>query len=110
MDAINESLFLLINANEASPAWIVALAKFSADYLLLLIPLMLLFMWLWGKQREAATYAFLAILIALGLGQVIGLFYLHPRPFMIPLGHTLMAHGADPSFPSDHGLLFFRWV
>jgi len=31
----------------------------------------------------------------------------HPRPFMIGLGHTLIPHAADSSFPSDHATVLF---
>jgi membrane-associated phospholipid phosphatase len=31
----------------------------------------------------------------------------HPRPFMIGLGHTLIPHVADSSFPSDHLTLWW---
>ena len=34
--------------------------------------------------------------------QLIGLVWQHPRPFMMDLGHTLIPHAADSSFPSDH--------
>ena len=40
------------------------------------------------------------------MGQIIGLIWPHPRPFMISVGHTLIPHTADPSFPSDHATVF----
>ncbi len=33
--------------------------------------------------------------------------WFHPRPFMMPLGHTRISHPADNSFPSDHGTVMF---
>jgi undecaprenyl-diphosphatase len=36
------------------------------------------------------------------INQVIILLWQHPRPFVIGLGHTYLAHAADSSFPSDH--------
>lgn len=45
-------------------------------------------------------------LLALGANQVIGIFWQHPRPFMIGLGNTWMTHAADSSFPSDHITVF----
>ncbi len=38
---------------------------------------------------------------------VCGTLWFHPRPFMIPLGHTWISHPADNSFPSDHGTVMF---
>lgn len=104
---MNEKLFLLINANQGSPAFLLGFAAFAAEYLLYLVPLALLVMWCWGKRREAAFRALCVCLIALGLGQLISAVYFHPRPFMVPIGHTFAQHAANASFPSDHGLLMF---
>lgn len=104
---MNESLFLLVNANKESPAFLLSLALFAADYLLYIVPIALLAMWCWGNRRETAFRALCVCLIALGLGQVISAIYFHPRPFMVPIGHTFAPHAADASFPSDHGLLMF---
>jgi undecaprenyl-diphosphatase len=78
-----------------------------AEYVLYGVPLILAALWLWGRHREASVKALFVTLIALGIGQLIGLVYVHPRPFMIPIGHTFAQHTADTSFPSDHGILFF---
>ena len=104
MEAFNQSLFLLINAPAHPGAVVLALAKLFAKYVILLMPLTLLVGWLRGNERtrklmlEAAISALLALLIA----QIIGLVWPHPRPFMIGLGHQLIPHVADSSFPSDH--------
>ena len=44
--------------------------------------------------------------LALGFNQLIGVLWMHPRPFMIGLGHTFIEHAPDSSFPSDHATLF----
>lgn len=44
----------------------------------------------------------LTTMLALGINQLIGLFYRRPRPFMVGIGHTYLVHAADSSFPSDH--------
>lgn len=102
---MNEKLFLLINSNQGSPALLLGFARFAAEYLLYLVPLAMVVMWCWGQRRETAFRALCASLVALGLGQVISALYAHPRPFMVPIGHTFAKHAADASFPSDHGLL-----
>jgi undecaprenyl-diphosphatase len=107
MDGINQQWFLWINADGASPASLLAFASFMAEYVLYGVPLILAALWLWGKHREASVKALFVTLIALGIGQLIGLVYVHPRPFMIPIGHTFALHAADTSFPSDHSILFF---
>lgn len=107
MEALNQQWFLWINADVASPAIMLAFASFVADYLLYGVPIVLVALWLWGSHREAAVKALFVTLLALGIGQLIGLVYVHPRPFMIPLGHSFALHASDTSFPSDHGILFF---
>lgn len=107
MNAINERLFLLVNADQQSPPWAVQLASLAADDLVFVVPLALVALWLWSDGRQWSFRALLACLLGLGLGQLIGLAYFHPRPFMVPIGHTFAVHAADASFPSDHAILFF---
>lgn len=106
-EALNQALFLQINAGAETSPVLISIAMFIAVVLIYLIPLVLLVAWLWlPAQRELAVKASLTCAIALGLGQAITLFWQHPRPFMIGLGHTWLAHAADASFPSDHGIVF----
>jgi len=104
---MNETLFLLINADQHSPPFLLGFAAFAADYLLYVVPLVLTVIWCWGERREVAFRALCVSMLALGLGQIISAVYVHPRPFMVPIGHTFAQHAADASFPSDHGLLMF---
>ncbi len=108
IEAINQALFLKINANATTPAWEIDVAIFTADYLIYLVPVILMCMWLWGDhaRRNLAIKACLVVMIALGVNQVIGLVWQHPRPFMIGLGHAYMQHAPDSSFPSDHATVF----
>jgi len=110
VNGINESLFLFLNADATSPVWLLNIALFASEYLLYAVPLLLTWIWLWSDRREAAVRALFVALVALGIGQIIGIFYAHPRPFMVPIGHTFLTHLADASFPSDHGILFSRLV
>ncbi|WP_343586455.1 undecaprenyl-diphosphatase, partial [Herbaspirillum sp.] len=97
-----------INAGADTPGWQIGVATVLADYLIYLIPLCLLGAWLWGGrgQRLVLLNALAVAMIALGVNQLIGLLWTHPRPFMIGLGHTWIAHAADSSFPSDHVTVF----
>lgn len=106
--AFNRTLFLQINGGDGTPAWLIQVAIGIADDLIYLIPLLLLGMWLWGDRtrRSQAIRACLVTLLALGANQVIGVVWLHPRPFMIGLGHAWIPHAADSSFPSDHVTVF----
>ena len=107
LEVLNRSLFLQLNAGEQTGAGAISAATFIADVLIYLIPLTLVVTWLWQpERRKLALRAFLVCCIALGIGQLLALFWPHPRPFMIGLGHTWMPHAAVASFPSDHGIVF----
>jgi undecaprenyl-diphosphatase len=107
-ESLNRTLFLQLNGKPDAPPWQVMLAVDVADYLILLIPLLLLVMWFRGgrARRESALKAVAVTVLALGIGQIVGLLLPHPRPFMIGLGHAWMVHVADASFPSDHATVF----
>jgi undecaprenyl-diphosphatase len=108
LETVNTTLFLLINAPPGTGADTIALALLLANQAIALIPLLLLALWLWGQaaRRPPLIKAFLVTWLAIGLNQVIGLVWPHPRPFALGLGHAWMAHAADPSFPSDHMTVF----
>lgn len=104
MEALNHRLFFLINAPAHPDALMVSFACGLADELIWLVPLLLMYGWLWGNEQRRivmleATAAGLAGLLA---NQAIALFWQHPRPFMVNMGHTFLRHVADSSFPSDH--------
>lgn len=104
MLAWNHHLFLLLNASATASAISVTLAQVIASELIYAIPLILLALWIWGEPDKRAGLAStsIAAVLALGANQLVGLLWYEPRPFMIGLGHTLMVHGAENSFPSDH--------
>lgn len=110
MHSLNERLFLLINAGAHPPPALVAFGVFCAQWL---VPLtVMLFVLLWVRlthpeRRAALITATTVMLIGLGVNQVLGALYFHPRPFMIGLGHQYLPHPADNSFPSDHAT--FMW-
>lgn len=108
IEALNQSLFLKINAGLGTAPWLIAVASIIANDLIYLIPVLLSTMWLWGagERRTLAVRAFLTAMLGLGLNQVIGAAWPHPRPFAIGLGQSWVPHVADSSFPSDHLTLF----
>ncbi|MDR5857773.1 phosphatase PAP2 family protein [Caballeronia sp. LZ062] len=108
LEAFNRALFLSINATPATPIGQIDIALFVANDFIYLIPALLALSWLFGSslQRAAAVRACCVTFLALGLAQLIGLVWTHPRPFMIGLGHTFMEHAPDSSFPSDHATVF----
>jgi undecaprenyl-diphosphatase len=110
METLNRSLFSLINASTQPESAIVTLAMLFGEYAIWLVPATLVLRWLRGNDivRQRLTEASASALLALLVAQIIGVMWPHPRPFMIGLGHTLIVHGADSSFPSDH--LTFLWA
>lgn len=104
MEALNHALFLQINAAPTLPHWLIAMGLVVANDLIYAVPLTLAGMWLVSgdARREAALRAACVALIALGINQLIGMAWYHPRPFVVGLGHTFTPHAPDSSFPSDH--------
>lgn len=110
MEALNRSLFLLLNAPLDPPAGLPPLARFLADDVVVLAAALIAALWVWGRRdgRAALVGAGCALLAAALINTVIGALWRHPRPFMIGLGHQLIPHAADSSFPSDHAT--FMWT
>lgn len=108
LEAFNQAFFLHLNANLATPLWEISTAVFMADYLIYLVPLILVSLWCWGNesQRALALKACVVAPVALGINQLLSVVWPHPRPFMMGLGHTFIPHAADSSFPSDHATVF----
>lgn len=109
MENLNQLLFMLINASYHPSPVVLAIAMFAAQWLIYALPVLLVWMWTMGgrAERKAAVSATVAVGVALLVGQIITIAWPHPRPFMIGLGHTLMAHQPEASFPSDHATVFF---
>ena len=108
LDTWDRTLFLKINAGAAAPEALLNTAIFIATDAIYVIPLMLVAMWVWGdvKKRGVALSACVVSFVSLGLNQVIGLAWQHPRPFAVGLSRPWLAHVADSSFPSDHMTVF----
>lgn len=109
MESWNLSVFGLLNAGPGLAGWPLHLAIFAANGVIFLVPLVLVSRWLWGppEQRMTLLMVLAAIALALTANLVISLAWYHPRPFMVPVGHTYLAHVPDSSFPSDHGTVMF---
>ena len=104
MEFFNQALFLVLNAGAYPPSWTLVVATALAEAAIGLIPLTLLFGWLRGTAaaRRVMLEATASGVLAILSNQLVDLVWQHPRPFMIGLGHTYLAHAADSSFPSDH--------
>jgi undecaprenyl-diphosphatase len=112
MENLNYALFMGLNAPAHPGTGMLAAAVFLAEYTILLLPLVAGLGWLRGNDatRKAVLLATVAALLGLMANQLIGLVWQHPRPFMLGMGHTLIPHVADSSFPSDHLTLWWAFA
>lgn len=101
---INDTVFLLLNAPAHASTAMLSFGNACASWLIFTYPLALLIYWFSFNRnhQQVALSALLTSLIALSINVIIGDFFPHPRPFMVPIGHTFISHVADASFPSDH--------
>ncbi|WP_291385874.1 MULTISPECIES: phosphatase PAP2 family protein [Achromobacter] len=107
LESFNQSLFLLINADPATPAWRIHAAMLVANKLILLVPGVMAAVWLWGKeaQRSLMLKALVSVAVALAASYLCGMLWPQPRPFVIGLGHAFFTHKATSSFPSNHTII-----
>lgn len=106
---LNHKLFLLLNSSAQSPDWLVNGVAALASSPVVIAPLLVVALWVWGKPsaRGALIAIAGAVIAAQGVNLILGLLWFDPRPFMVPLGHTLVEHVADNGFPSDHATLIW---
>jgi undecaprenyl-diphosphatase len=108
-DSLDYDLFRAINGlagrSQAVDAIMIACAKF----LPVVFALVLVALWLTWRptNQRAALLAGISALVALGIGQLIGMAFLRPRPYLTHQVNLLIAPTADTSFPSDHATLGF---
>ena len=110
METWNTALFLALNAPASANVVTIAFAKVAAEYLVYVAAVLAVCLWVRGSrdQRDALISIGTGLLTAFALSWTISLLWYHPRPFAIGLGHTLLAHSPDSSFPSDHTT--FLWI
>jgi undecaprenyl-diphosphatase len=111
LNQINDSLFLDINRFAGINPTLDAIVKLLAIYLPLLFIALLLYYWFFKNTDDIYRQNLLLIvwtaIVGLFINFLIGLFYFHPRPFMLHLGKLLIPHKPDSSFPSDHATFMF---
>lgn len=116
MEQMNYFFFSMINATPASSPWMISFATFIARDLIMLIPILLIGLWLWGPkdtmdmQRTVVTKAAIALAFSMLSATCIGMLIPHDRPFVDGFGYAFMSHAPDSSFPSDHGTAIFTFA
>lgn len=83
--------------------------KFFAEYLIYLIPVILLWLWFYDqKSKKVAFRAFVAVMLAWPIfGLIIGNLIHRVRPFELGGIPELIFHRPTYSFPSDHAAALF---
>jgi undecaprenyl-diphosphatase len=106
---LNRQVFLLVNAPLHPAFAIVAFAEVAAEWVIYAAMALVAALWIWGQpERRGRLLATVGgVSAAIGINQILGTLWYEPRPFVIGLGHTLIQHPADNSFPSDHAT--FMW-
>lgn len=107
---MNYELFQVINnlagISPILDQFMIYIVKFSAPIMAILVAT-LLGLGLYTKDKELTMNSIHTILllgITLAIHQVIGFFYVEPRPFVSHTVNLLLVHSADPSFPSTHAM------
>lgn len=94
MEQLNHFLFARINATPASPEWMIDFATFLARDLIIIVPLLIVGLWLWGPQSQLASQrrvvakTTIALLFAMLAAATIGALLPHERPFVAGVGYT----------------------
>lgn len=98
---LNQMVFLALNHFAGENRAVDAIVIFIANATPYFFMAYLVYAWFKGYRHES-LYAGYAAVIGIVFNQFVGMFYFHNRPFMDHLGHTLLTHTAENSFPSDH--------
>ncbi|NOY87326.1 MAG: undecaprenyl-diphosphatase [Deltaproteobacteria bacterium] len=106
---LNVQIFQWIHAGAGDHLIVDGFAVFFAEGGPYLLAALFVVLWFFvDKNRKTALLeATEAAIVGLGINQLIGLFYFHPRPYMVGLCTPLFPHGPETSFPSDHATLMF---
>lgn len=116
LENLNYTLFAMINATPDSPAWMISIARFIANDVISIVPLLAVGLWLWGPrnqlsaQRQLVMKVAIAMAVSMSLSLLLGHVFPHNRPFVDHIGYNFLAHSPDYSFPSDHGTIIFTFA
>lgn len=119
IENFDNSLLESLNSFAQINPVITKITVFFAQYLIYVIPVVLLVFWFWPKYFDktldkSETRKELLFVFCLGLfgwqiiSRIIALFWQRPRPFNSMLGaKELIFHRPTYSFPSDHAVFLF---
>jgi len=108
IESLNLDLFSLLNVPQQASPVIMHYAIFIArDLVYLLLGCFTLF-WFYANKNSKALIlkAFIFCCITLSISELMSYLVQTPRPFVMHVGQTLIAHEATGSFPSNHMTIF----
>lgn len=109
LDNFNRALYVFLAPRSELSGVYLALVVLLAEWAILLGPLLLVLLWVMGKEedRRASVNASLTILLGVALAAGVSSLMWHPRPFVDGFAPNYLFHAADSSFPSEHATFLF---
>ena len=104
LHAINQSLFLFINADHDDHPGAIVMALLIAEYLtaITLVAVAVYLVWKHRRRRVVWLNVLCSLLLGMAATYLIRKGWHVPRPFDMQLGTNFLAHSATSSFPSKH--------
>ena len=99
---LNEKLFLSINNFAGQNEVLDKVGVFLGENGPFIFIGLIVYLYFVRKNKRAAIYATITVILAIVFNRILEIFYFHPRPFVEGLGTVLKEHAPDSSFPSDH--------
>ncbi len=111
LESFNIHLFKLINSYAGTNAYLDIFMIFSAQFLVFIVPIYMLYLFFNKKteDRGLAIFLLFSTVLSLAVSMLISSLYYHPRPFAMGIGTVLISHPSDSSFPSDHTTVVFAF-
>ncbi len=103
IESLNLDLFSILNVPEQASPLMMHFATFVAHDLVYVLFAGFALFWLYGRQSSKALIlkGFIFCCIALSISELASYLFNTPRPFVIPVGQTLIAHTKQPGhFPA----------
>lgn len=101
---MNNSIFLVLNAGSDPNSAVLVFALFLSKFLPYLLMGFCGLAFILGSKKIRVTLLTIALaaLVATIVSWLIGHYAYTPRPFVQGIGHVLLAHTDNASFPSNH--------
>lgn len=92
------------------PAVLDPVLVFLAEYLIYMVPLVLVTLWFTGRAGKLdGLFVFVTVVVAIAISYGFGLLYSHPPPYAVTADSILTGDGAN-AFPSQHATAAFAMV